>query len=122
MFEKATRIKLRFESKKGLLSVEQLWDLPLNSLDEIAISLNKEVKDISEVSFIKPLSNNKNKELTLKFNIVKHIIDVKLTEIKEKLSEMKLSLGMDLSRYGISQDNIKEEIQKYLEEKKGNDQ
>lgn len=41
-----------------------------------------------------------------------------LTEIKEKLSEMGLSLGMDLSKYGINKDNIKSMIQKYLEEKK----
>jgi DNA-directed RNA polymerase subunit alpha len=41
-----------------------------------------------------------------------------LTEIKEKLSEMELSLGMDLSKYGINYDNIKSVIAKYLEEKK----
>jgi len=41
-----------------------------------------------------------------------------LTEIKEKLSEMGLYLGMDLSKYGITKDNIKTEMQKYLEEKK----
>jgi len=45
-----------------------------------------------------------------------------LTEIKEKLTEMGLSLGMDLSKYGINQDNIKSVIQKYLEEKKENEQ
>ena len=39
-----------------------------------------------------------------------------LTEIKQKLSEMGLSLGMDLSKYGINRDNIKTIIQKHLEE------
>lgn len=42
-----------------------------------------------------------------------------LNEIKAKLHEMGLSLGMDLSRYGISHDNVKEKIKHYLEEKKG---
>ncbi len=42
-----------------------------------------------------------------------------LTEIKEKLTEMGLSLGMDLSKYGITRDNIQEVIDKYLEEKSG---
>jgi DNA-directed RNA polymerase subunit alpha len=45
-----------------------------------------------------------------------------LTEIKEKLFEKGLSLGMDLSKYGINKDNIKTIIQKYLEEKKESDQ
>lgn len=39
-----------------------------------------------------------------------------LTEIKQKLEEMGLSLGMDLSRYGINRDNIKEVIKKYHED------
>jgi DNA-directed RNA polymerase subunit alpha len=42
-----------------------------------------------------------------------------LNEIKAKLHEMGLSLGMDLSRYHISHDNVKEKIKQYLEEKKG---
>jgi DNA-directed RNA polymerase subunit alpha len=39
-----------------------------------------------------------------------------LTEIKQKLSEMGLSLGMDLSKYGINKDNIDSIINKFLEE------
>jgi len=42
-----------------------------------------------------------------------------LTEIKQKLDELGLSLGMDLSGYGIDRDNIKEIIQNYLEAKAG---
>lgn len=40
-----------------------------------------------------------------------------LTEIKQKLHEMGLSLGMDLSKYGINSGNIKNVINQYLEEK-----
>lgn len=42
-----------------------------------------------------------------------------LNEIKAKLNEMGLHLGMDLAKYGISQDNVKERIRQYHEEKKG---
>jgi DNA-directed RNA polymerase subunit alpha len=42
-----------------------------------------------------------------------------LTEIKQKLDELGLSLGMDLSKYGINRDNIKQIIQNYLSEKAG---
>jgi DNA-directed RNA polymerase subunit alpha len=43
-----------------------------------------------------------------------------LTEIKQKLDELGLSLGMDLAKYGINRDNIKAIIQNYLIEKAGN--
>lgn len=42
-----------------------------------------------------------------------------LTEIKQKLDELGLCLGMDLSRYGINRDNIKQIIQTYQSEKAG---
>lgn len=42
-----------------------------------------------------------------------------LNEIKAKLEEMSLHLGMDLSRFGINRDNIKELVEEYLKEKAG---
>lgn len=42
-----------------------------------------------------------------------------LNEIKAKLNEMGLHLGMDLIRYGITTENAKDKIRQYLEEKKG---
>ncbi|WP_201456600.1 DNA-directed RNA polymerase subunit alpha [Chlamydia sp. 17-3921] len=38
-----------------------------------------------------------------------------LCEIKNKLKEMKLELGMDLSQFGISLDNVKEKMKWYAE-------
>jgi len=42
-----------------------------------------------------------------------------LTEIKQKLDELELCLGMDLSKYGIDRDNIKEIIDNYHSQKAG---
>lgn len=42
-----------------------------------------------------------------------------LNEIKAKLTEMGLSLGMDLSKFGITSDNVKERVRQYNEEKRG---
>lgn len=66
-------------SNRGVLSVEDLWDLSLEQLDPIAINLNKRLKESQTESFIK-IRTKDTTELELKFNIVKHIIDVKLQE------------------------------------------
>jgi DNA-directed RNA polymerase subunit alpha len=45
-----------------------------------------------------------------------------LNEIKAKLDEMGLHLGMDLSRFGINKDNVKEVIQNYINETLGKEE
>lgn len=85
MFEKATRLKLRFDSPRGDLSTEQLWDLPLQSksgfdLDTVAKAVNSELKSISEESFVETRSNPRKGELELKLEIVKHVIKTKQDE------------------------------------------
>lgn len=45
-----------------------------------------------------------------------------LSEIKSKLEEMGLSLGMDLTKLGINRDNIRQIIADYLNEKAGKEQ
>jgi hypothetical protein len=87
MFEKASKLKIRFASSKGKLTVEDLWDLPLSSnrddvvsLDSIAIELNRKIKDNDEESFVVKRSPTRN-TLDLKFEIVKHIIKVRLSDI-----------------------------------------
>lgn len=83
-FEQAARKKFRFDSSKGQLSVEQLWDLPLTgngvNLDDIARGLFRQIKEAAgEISFVKPAAAN-DTSLQAKFDIVKHIIDVKMAE------------------------------------------
>lgn len=77
MFEKASRLKLRFETSKGLLSTEDLWELNLTSLDSIAKGVNKKLKDETEESFI-AVKSSKNTELELKLEILKHVIAEKM--------------------------------------------
>ena len=83
MFEFASRNKLRFETVNGILSVEDLWDLPLTStrranLDDIAKELNRKIKESSEESFVTPKAADK--ESAVAFEIVKHVIGVKMAE------------------------------------------
>lgn len=45
-----------------------------------------------------------------------------LNEIKAKLEEKGLHLGMDLSRFGINKDNVKDVIKNYINETAGNEE
>lgn len=81
-FVLASRMKLRFETAKGLLSIEDLWDLPLDrgrvNLDDIAIRLSRELKGDTE-SFVNK-AKSENVELKAKFDVVVHIIETRLKE------------------------------------------
>ena len=86
MFEKASRLKLRFNTAKGAVSVEELWDIPLTSrngfsVDEIAKDLNRQLKDGGEESFVVE-SSGPNEILQLGFDIVRHVIKVRLDEAR----------------------------------------
>lgn len=86
IFEFAVKNKVRF-AHKGLLSVEDLYDLSVVELDNIFKNLSKEKKNAqSEESLL----GNKTKEdalLTVKIDIIKHIVEEKLVAEQSKLEE-----------------------------------
>ena len=85
IFEQASRQKLRFQSSKGELTSEQLWDLPLQSktqfdLDTVAKTVSRDLKGVTEESFVSTAANPANARLTLALEVVKHVIAVKIAE------------------------------------------
>lgn len=85
LFLQATREKFRFESNKGDLSVEQLWDLPLTSrtgfdLDTVAKAVNANLKASNEESFVNVSNNPAVSRLQAQLEVVKAIIEVKLAQ------------------------------------------
>lgn len=88
LFIAASRNKVRFDTVQGQLSVEDLWDLPLQTtrggracLDTIAIELDQQLKNAGTTSFVDeaPVGND---ELKMKFDIVLHVIEVRKAENK----------------------------------------
>ncbi|QLQ36723.1 hypothetical protein [Micromonospora robiginosa] len=85
IFEKATREKFRYPSTKGLLSTEQLWELPLTaksgfSLDDVARAVNAELKAVDTESFVATEANPAKATLEAKLEVVKHVIAFRLME------------------------------------------
>ena len=78
IFEYAVRNKIRFPFK-GMISVEDLWDLSLANLDSIYKTLNKQVKQSEEESLL-ITKTSVDTELEVQIAIVKHIVSVKLEE------------------------------------------
>lgn len=85
MFEKATRMKLRFDYK-GVCTVEDLWDVPLTGLDSIFKKLNAQVKMAKEESLLSTKSRDEE-ILDLKISLVRHIVSVRLKERAERQDE-----------------------------------
>ena len=79
MYKKALRMKLRFATTKGKLATEDLFDLSLVDLNNLAIALDKKLSEIPRKSFISDIAPD-TQEDELRFNIVKDIITIKLAE------------------------------------------
>lgn len=86
MFEKAARLKLRW-NYKGICSVEDLWDLHFESLDTIYRGLIKHVRTLNEESLLEEKSSESD-ILFLKIAIVKYIFGVKSNEKEERENNM----------------------------------
>lgn len=78
IFEKAVREKTRFNFK-GLISVEDLWDLPLESLDSIWCTLESDLEKLPKKSLL-ATSTKQLDEIEFKQEIIKHIVETKKAE------------------------------------------
>ena len=64
MFDTVTRNKIRFNTNKGMVSVEDLWDMPLQAknnfdLDTVAKAIAADIRKNDEDSFIATATKTK---------------------------------------------------------------
>jgi len=86
MFEKASRMKLRINTNRGVITIEDLWDLPLTSTKSNVLSLQTVARGIAatirsevEEDFVGE-ATNENVVANLQMDIIKHVIAVKKAE------------------------------------------
>lgn len=89
MYKQAAQLKLRFSTNLGQLSAEQLWDLTLPQLDQLAVSLEEAYKKSKGKSFL-DTRTTKDAMIKLQFDIV---LDV-LTTKKEASDTAKAALAV----------------------------
>jgi hypothetical protein len=121
LFVTAARKKFRFETSKGGLNTEDLFDLSLESLDAIAVNLDKKVESGGKKSFIgkRDTSTSENES---KLEIVKFVIQTKLEEAEarknraEKASQKEfLASLLEKKRMAQLEGLSIEEIQKQID-------
>ena len=78
MFEFALRNKVRFPYK-GMISVEDLYDLSARELDSVFKTLNAQVKKSQEESLL-ATKTKEDETLSVQIEIVKYIFNTKLAE------------------------------------------
>lgn len=121
MFEVATRTKMRFPFK-GLVSTEDVWELPLKDLDLIFKKLNSQIKQEQEESLME-IKSKEDKILDMQIEIVKYIFETKTREENSRLQakEKKDKKQKILSLLSEKQEEdlrskSSEELQKILDE------
>ena len=119
IFEYAVRNKVRFPFR-GLISVEDLWDLSLANLDSIYKSLNKQAKQSDEESLLST-KTDVDAELEIKINIVKYIVSTKLEERKarendtmKKIQKQKIMSAIAAKEDEVLQNSSIEDLKKML--------
>lgn len=83
MYKKATRTKLRVQTSKGLLTVEQLWDLKLTELVPIVKEASEAVKASNDTLDFLSEEKKVDEVAQLKFEILKDIYLTKKAELDE---------------------------------------
>lgn len=121
LFETALRKKFRFNFK-GVITVEDLWDLSIESLDVIYKQLNALAKQSSEESLLNK-KTDEDKLIDMKIEIIKHIVSVKQEEaaarlkaVENRVKKQKLISVLKAKEEDELQNKSVEEIQKMLDE------
>jgi hypothetical protein len=82
----AAKAKLRFRTKGGHISTEDLFDLSLKDLDAVAVAVSADLKQNTESFLTNPdtVADKNTVEQKLRLDVLKEVIAHKETENREK--------------------------------------
>lgn len=93
MYKKAAKLKIRFITSRGPLSIEQLMDLSMTELEKLVRAQHKVLKEAAkvdsdaELEFLEVNKTPKENIEQLKFDILKDIYMDKKNEKADKLAD-----------------------------------
>lgn len=113
IFKQATKLKLRFSSVRGDLTVEDLWDLPLTSksnlsLDGVGKPIQKALRESDEDSLVDVPTTSKNELNSLRLAIIKEIISVKQEENLIKQNQTAIESQKALLKQALASKKVDE--------------
>lgn len=113
IFKQATKLKLRFSSVRGDLTVEDLWDLPLTSksnlsLDGVGKPIQKALRESDEDSLVDVPTTSKNELNSLRLAVIKEIISVKQEENLIKQNQAAIESQKALLKQALASKKIDE--------------
>ena len=122
MFIKASRLKLKVQTPKGNLPVDDLWELTLTQLNAIAKDLKRQLNETQEEDFLEE-KTPEDELIKLRFDIVLYILNTKKAEKKAQEESVVLKaereqiLALMADKKAESLKNLSEEdLQKKLDE------
>ena len=113
IFKQATKLKLRFSSVRGDLTVEDLWDLPLTSksnlsLDGVGKPIQKALRESDEDSLVDVPTTSKNELNSLRLAVIKEIISVKQEENLIKQTQAAIESQKALLKQALASKKVDE--------------
>ena len=113
IFKQATKLKLRFSSVRGDLTIEDLWDLPLTSksnlsLDGVGKPIQKALRESDEDSLVDVPTTSKNELNSLRLAIIKEIISVKQEENLIKQNQAAIESQKALLKQALASKKVEE--------------
>jgi hypothetical protein len=86
MYKEGLELKVRFQTTKGLLSIEDLMDLDKKELNTVVIDLEEKYEASKGKSYLR-IKTKKDKTLKLMFDIALDILNTKLDKEEDSAAE-----------------------------------